>query len=151
MLLYLSRYLVQLSASQHKRSDTMPKRRNRTKNEIRDAFCRRLLSLHCVYALCDPDTSVIRYIGCTMNPKARFSSHKTGREQTTGEWVRSLKAEGKTPVMKILYQGEWLHAYDVEKALIVNYRNTLLNRNLTETAEEHSARQYFNRKLKAIK
>lgn len=59
-----------------------------------------------IYALVDPDTHEIRYIGQTAYPKRRFSYHTrlscnqgSTHRQT---WLRSLIGAGKQPVMVIL-------------------------------------------------
>lgn len=57
-----------------------------------------------VYVLIDPNTHSIRYVGLTNNPKQRLSSHiyQCGSTSKKDKWLRSLKATGKVPVMRVI-------------------------------------------------
>jgi len=56
-----------------------------------------------IYALVDPITNDIRYIGRTANPKARLRTHlKKDKNQAKSKWVEGLLAKGLTPKMVIL-------------------------------------------------
>lgn len=60
---------------------------------------------HYIYGLRDPNTGEIRYVGRTMNPKARVSihmGHNGGVNQAKREWAASLKAQGQYAEMVIL-------------------------------------------------
>lgn len=53
-----------------------------------------------IYALCEPGTRTIRYIGKTIHLKSRLSQHlrKSSKETTRlGNWLRSVITTGKTP------------------------------------------------------
>lgn len=53
-----------------------------------------------IYALCEPETRTIRYVGKTLNLKARLSQHlrKSSKETTRlGNWLRRVIRIGKTP------------------------------------------------------
>lgn len=55
-----------------------------------------------IYALCEPGTQSVRYIGKTGNLKTRFRQHlwQSIRLPTLlGEWLRSLSAVDKKPVL----------------------------------------------------
>jgi hypothetical protein len=53
-----------------------------------------------VYALCDPDTFAIRYIGKSSNPAKRLAAHRSDSASTPiREWLASLGAE---PNIRIL-------------------------------------------------
>lgn len=58
-----------------------------------------------IYALCEPDTNEIRYIGQTVNIKRRLYEHvnspKVGNKNKQ-DWVQSLLAQGQAPLLKIL-------------------------------------------------
>lgn len=62
-----------------------------------------------VYALCDPDTEQVRYIGGTIRTvQQRLGEHiglaKTGDMRPVCIWIRSLLADGKSPVaIRILH------------------------------------------------
>ena len=56
-----------------------------------------------VYFLRCPDTMQVRYIGQTTNPRDRSKAHWQQRETSIkGEWVESLKSQGKRPVMDVV-------------------------------------------------
>ncbi len=56
-----------------------------------------------IYALVDPLTSEIRYIGRTGKPKARLRTHlKKDGNQAKSEWVATLLEAGLMPQMTIL-------------------------------------------------
>jgi predicted GIY-YIG superfamily endonuclease len=56
-----------------------------------------------IYALIDPRTDEIRYIGKTVNPVSRFQAHKNRRINThCSAWVASLASYGCAPVLRTL-------------------------------------------------
>lgn len=58
-----------------------------------------------IYALCEPDTGEIRYIGKADDPHRRFLAHlsKSHKEDNyKSRWIRNLQHSGKTPVLKII-------------------------------------------------
>ncbi len=58
-----------------------------------------------IYALIDPDTEEIRYIGKADNPKERFRKHLYDKHKCyRTSWIKSLLTEGKKPKLKILQQ-----------------------------------------------
>lgn len=75
-----------------------------------------------IYALCCPDSGLIRYIGKANDPDKRFASHlRDARRRNTPVycWIRSLPSH---PVMKVL---EWVDADvwpEAEKRLIIEHR-----------------------------
>jgi len=61
-----------------------------------------------IYALIDPRTMEVRYIGQTNNPKERMRAHtsphvymKTNNRKAI--WTEELKAEGLKPIMDVLF------------------------------------------------
>lgn len=58
-----------------------------------------------IYALCDPDTGEIRYVGQTTDIERRYKQHLQviGKPNTYRKsWIQSLLKQGKEPVMRIL-------------------------------------------------
>jgi len=56
-----------------------------------------------IYALLNPDTGIVRYVGQTATPNLRLKNHI--RDKTNAakhEWIQSLLNEGKSPLMTIL-------------------------------------------------
>lgn len=78
-----------------------------------------------IYALSDPDSGEVRYIGKANNPEKRLKSHmrdSVRRDYPVYRWIRKLSAAGKSPVMKVLSShigDEWMQA---EREAIDNYR-----------------------------
>lgn len=79
-----------------------------------------------IYALCDPNTLRVRYVGKSNNPKERLSGHLSERSLRAGNeknaWLKSLLLQGLRPVLIILQEithGCWAEA---ERAWICLFR-----------------------------
>jgi hypothetical protein len=58
-----------------------------------------------IYALRDPDTGSVRYIGKSIRPLERLTNHMNERKRChRTNWLQSLKARGLRPVMEIIEQ-----------------------------------------------
>lgn len=57
-----------------------------------------------IYSLSDPRTEQVRYIGKTVNMKARFTKHMLGQgaNPEKNKWIAELKDLGLRPVMQAL-------------------------------------------------
>jgi len=56
-----------------------------------------------IYALIDPITEEVRYIGKSNNPKKRFSGHVVDKNKTYKTmWIRSLKKQNLSPILEII-------------------------------------------------
>jgi group I intron endonuclease len=57
-----------------------------------------------IYALIDPTTNEVRYVGKSVNPKRRYYEHKklTDKNSHKSNWIKKLKSVGITPDLKIL-------------------------------------------------
>lgn len=85
-----------------------------------------------IYALIDPRTTEIRYIGKTINPKDRFRHHiskarrATSPKEHSKRWIKTLLNEDLLPIMQILLtveQTEWEY-YEIE---VIKLFNNLTN------------------------
>lgn len=67
-----------------------------------------------IYALCDPDTMEIRYIGKANNMQRRFASHLQEAKRKSRPvqcWIWSLVQSGRKPVMTMLEESQdWAEA-----------------------------------------
>lgn len=66
-----------------------------------------------IYALCDPRTGEIRYIGKANNSQKRLQAHlrESRRDYPVYRWIRKLAQEGLAPAMKVLEHAEdWREA-----------------------------------------
>lgn len=92
--------------------------------------------LSAIYALRDPSTGEVRYVGKANNPQARLKSHmRAARSRNTPVycWIRSLKDKGLEPQMEVL---EWTEDWKSrEKALILQHKSDRLL-NLAEGGDE---------------
>jgi hypothetical protein len=60
-----------------------------------------------IYALCEPETSQIRYVGMSINVLERYRQHCARRTNThLGCWITSLRRRGLKPLLMILDQCE---------------------------------------------
>lgn len=95
-----------------------------------------------IYALCDPDTGAVRYIGQTCYPRRRkwlhcSSSNNRGMRKVN-IWVRSLLDQGKKPAFSIIEETTDLDAR--ERYWIAQARELgveLLNMNGGGELQEH--------------
>lgn len=58
-----------------------------------------------IYALCDPDTNEVRYIGQTVDPSIRLRAHLSDSfsgQSNKDKWIRSLLVRGKHPTLQAL-------------------------------------------------
>lgn len=67
-----------------------------------------------IYALCDPVTDAIRYIGKSNDPKQRYYRHIKDTRRGNGthrcNWIRSLLEKNQRPILRILQEipdGSW--------------------------------------------
>lgn len=54
-----------------------------------------------VYALCEPDSRQVRYVGCSIHPMKRLFQHAKAKTPV-GAWLRSLHAASQKPHLRIL-------------------------------------------------
>lgn len=78
-----------------------------------------------IYALVDPTTDEIRYVGKSIRPKERLQNHCAEKSRTwRTNWIRSLAALGQRPRIRILEildrDDDWQKA---EREWIANLRN----------------------------
>lgn len=104
---------------------------------------------HVVYALGDPRTGMIRYVGCTQNLGKRYSDHIRNREANAPkkEWIDELKAAGMQPTLIILEKGlNQKHAYTRERYWIAQHskKGELLNRILPTRVPAHGLEPRVN-------
>ena len=70
---------------------------------------------HAIYALCDPESGDVRYIGKTNNPNRRLGQHCRPTYSNGGtiprrrRWLDSLKKRGLDPEMVVI---EWVDDWD---------------------------------------
>jgi len=77
-----------------------------------------------IYALCCPDTGLVRYIGKANDPAKRYAGHLRERRGNTPKvnWVQKCVKSGKPPKLQVL---AWVlpHAWPIaERQLIAEHR-----------------------------
>ena len=88
-----------------------------------------------IYALCDPDTSIVRYIGKSDNPQKRYPRHLKDQKSTHKvNWINKLKSQNKKPVLKFIEKIKKPFWEETEKKWIAHYRHIYGNK-LTNTTE----------------
>jgi hypothetical protein len=76
-----------------------------------------------IYALKDPRTEEVRYIGVTTDPKRRFRKHLTSKDLSTprARWIAELREAGLRPSQEIIETGT-ADSQAAEKRWILFYR-----------------------------
>jgi len=81
-----------------------------------------------IYALVDPRTDLIRYVGVTFRGKRRFNEHMSralkGGKTHRDCWIRSLIFVGLRPIYQVLETGMGAGWQDAEIRLIASHRTT---------------------------
>lgn len=84
-----------------------------------------------IYGLRDPVTGVIRYVGASVNPRNRLSSHlgkdEIGSTKEKREWVQGLLDQNLRPELVILEECDWDEWEEKERWWISSFDN-LVNR-----------------------
>lgn len=76
-----------------------------------------------IYALCDPDTGAIRYVGKSSNPAHRLGQHLSDSDKCRkANWIRSLQRAEQKPVLEILDEVSCVEWQSWEAAYIQFYR-----------------------------
>jgi len=80
-----------------------------------------------IYALCEPASRVVRYIGKSDFPQRRFSNHlsRSARRQShLGCWLRSILSRGELPSIVILREVP-VETWQAEEALYIKAARVL--------------------------
>lgn len=89
-----------------------------------------------IYALCEPGTEAVRYIGASTQPQTRFTLHVSGCLSSKSNapkeiWLRSLRAQNLRPTLKVLekiplydnwaiHEHKWIAYYRSQGANLTN-------------------------------
>jgi NUMOD3 motif len=77
-----------------------------------------------IYALCDPDTEMVRYVGKSDIPKTRYFHHLKDKHRTHKvNWINQLKTQGKLPLLKIIEEVNKDLWEQSEKKWVTYYRS----------------------------
>lgn len=84
-----------------------------------------------VYVLIDPNDQKIRYVGCSSNPKARFSQHiKDAQKSKTQKqkWILGLQAKKMLPFLEIIRsESDPAKARLIEESVVIRNIQTIYN------------------------
>lgn len=97
--------------------------------------------LYLIYALVDPHTEEVRYIGITNDMTNRFMNHlrAAGSRTLKGAWLEDLQNEGLQPLVKTLEEVKvlktqrnlaeereryWIHKFEQSGASLTNIKDT---------------------------
>lgn len=82
-----------------------------------------------IYALRDPRDGRVRYVGKSVNPKARYGKHlREVRSTPKCRWIEELKAEGLKPELVLLHKCKHKDIIACERRWIAKH-DDLLNAN----------------------
>jgi len=95
-----------------------------------------------IYALCDPDSNKIRYIGSTVNPVSRYRNHISplGGSSPKSRWIQKLAAGHKIPRLLLieevdnddLFRAErgWIFEAELAGLDLLNVKDLTLGRGI---------------------
>lgn len=76
-----------------------------------------------IYALCEPDTGSVRYVGKAEDTRRRLRNHLNDKATTRkAHWVRSLQQVGQEPKLVILEEATTSNWQEAERYWIQHYR-----------------------------
>lgn len=121
--------------------------------------------MYSVYALKDPRTDKIHYIGCTLDVHRRFNDHVRNKEGNANKraWIEELKILGLSPILLILEdelkepecfirEAHWIQQYAEQGAPLVNaYRanpDRVRNRRSIQTTYVTTSKSEYDYMLK---
>jgi hypothetical protein len=90
-----------------------------------------------IYALCDPKTLEVRYVGKSNTPHKRLSFHLNKKSLSTDNaknfWLRGLLTKGVRPILVVLQMVTGDRWAEAERAWIVTFR--MVGAHLTNTSD----------------
>lgn len=90
-----------------------------------------------IYALVDPLTRLVHYVGKANNPELRFTQHLRDEDnKSKAEWIQSLHVQKQTPTLNILEEVSQIKAFEREAWWITYYQN--LGHPLTNSAAPYT-------------
>lgn len=75
-----------------------------------------------VYAVSDPATGRVRYVGSTVDPYGRFNQLRVGGSRAYRNWLSSLSLQGLDPAIVILETVDLAQRYTAESRWIETFR-----------------------------
>lgn len=102
-----------------------------------------------IYALKDPRTNEVRYIGITTNPKQRYIAHCSHhtRADAKGKWIKELKSANMKPKMEILEDCDLEDGFQREHEVILEYVRVganLLQETIIPPREQPTIKRMFS-------
>lgn len=90
-----------------------------------------------IYALKDPDTGTIRYIGKSNNPRRRYNNHISNARNhrdgnRVGNWIRKLLSNNQKPTLEVLLEVEESKWQTTEIEYITKYKEVYNLTNLSD-------------------
>jgi hypothetical protein len=100
-----------------------------------------------IYALTDPDSGEVRYVGQSQNVQRRYTAHLMSAEGAVGkhEWLLELQQRQQLPVLKILEEQVCLNQARVRERWWIEYyrsRGALLSNSFLRSKPPHPLRQW---------
>lgn len=118
-----------------------------------------------IYALIDPFTNEIRYIGKTYNINLRYNGHLSDKADTyKTRWIKSLKEKNALPKIEVLEECDyeiwqereifWIDFYkNIQKSRLTNYTNggegwVNPSKELCEKRSENAKKRWQNKEFR---
>jgi hypothetical protein len=112
---------------------------------------------HYIYALVDPNTKALRYVGCTQNIKVRITNHiSTAKHYPQSDkdlWIKQLLNQHQKPIVEILAITDFRYGLELERNITRFYalRYDLFNQRnarpweYSEAYQKERATRFFSR------
>jgi hypothetical protein len=89
-----------------------------------------------IYALTDPRTGIVRYIGASKNPQKRLQQHLCNNDGASSilkeDWINELKKSQLKPLLIILEEIKSIDQKESETKWILFYRDKVKLTNITD-------------------
>ena len=91
-----------------------------------------------IYALRDPVTLRVKYIGKAYDPHKRYDQHLTKSSYAVNAWVKAVRHKGQNPDLKILEQVAYIYWQERERYWIWFFRHFLELLNVTDGGDTYA-------------
>lgn len=139
-------YAQMCKTCDNERTQARDKHKSMLARDTRNEEIKNIVPMTCIYALIDPETNEIRYIGKANNPEQRYKRHLRQSDDTYKQrWINDLKSRELKPILHIIEEIPFEQWEEREKYWIAFYQAQ--GNHLTNTHEGGSGGIYNDRNM----